>query len=348
MRTPAATIAARSGAWVLALLALALAGAFAPGARADEIRPALLQIDERGDGLVDVLWKLPARGDMVPRVQPGLPSVLVPLTAPVVSRAPGAQVQRTTFRAPPGALVGERIAVDGLGAFRFDVLLQLQLADGTHHSAILRAGESVFVVPARAGKMEVARDYLRLGFVHILEGADHLLFVLGLLLLVSGAWRLVKTITAFTIAHSITLSLATLDILTLPAQPTEAIIALSIVFLATEILRRRVDGSPGLTERWPWLIAFGFGLFHGLGFAGVLAELGVPQHEVPLALLAFNIGVEAGQLVFVGAVLVAMAALRALRLPRLAWGRVAIGYVVGGVAAFWTIERVVQSVGLAA
>ena len=180
-----------------------------------------------------------------------------------------------------------------------------------------------------------------MGVIHILGGIDHLLFVLALLLIVSGLMPLLKAVTAFTVAHSITLALATLGFVHVPSKPTEAIISLSIVFLAAEIIHKR-NGQTGLTERYPWLIAFIFGLFHGLGFAGALSEIGVPQHEVPLALFTFNVGVETGQLIFIAAVLSLMTVLRRLPLtaPQGAW-RV-LPYSIGSVAAFWTIERVLS------
>jgi hypothetical protein len=180
-----------------------------------------------------------------------------------------------------------------------------------------------------------------MGTIHILEGVDHLLFVLALLLIVSGIMPLLKTVTAFTVAHSITLALATLGVVHVPAAPTEAIIALSILFLATEIIHKH-NGQISLTEQYPWMIAFIFGLFHGLGFAGALSEIGVPQHEVPLALFMFNVGVETGQLLFIAAVVSMMALFRRLSLqtPQGAW-RV-LPYGIGSVVAFWTIDRVMS------
>jgi hypothetical protein len=222
-----------------------------------------------------------------------------------------------------------------------DVLLLIQLQDGTQHSAILRPGSPEFTIPLEASKLEIAGDYWRMGTIHILEGVDHLLFVLALLLIVSGLGSLVKAVTAFTVAHSITLALATLGIVHVPAAPTEAIIALSILFLASEIVHKH-NGAIGITERYPWVIAFIFGLFHGLGFAGALSEIGVPQHEVPLALFMFNVGVESGQLLFITVVLSLMALLRRLPLtaPKGAWQL--LPYAIGSVAAFWTIERVMS------
>ena len=228
-----------------------------------------------------------------------------------------------------------------------DVLLLVQLRDGSQHSAILRPVAPSFTIPLEASSLKIGADYWRMGTIHILEGADHLLFVLALLLIVNGLGPLLKAVTAFTVAHSITLALATLDVVHMPSAPTEAIIALSIVFLAAEIIHQR-NGVIGLTERYPWLIAFLFGLFHGLGFAGALSEIGVPQQAIPLALLTFNVGVETGQLMFVGVVLVVIAALKRLplTLPEGSWRLTP--YSIGGVAAYWTIDRVVSFLPIAA
>ena len=178
-----------------------------------------------------------------------------------------------------------------------------------------------------------------LGVEHILGGVDHLLFVLALLLIVSGGKRIFLTITAFTVAHSITLVAATLGWVHVPGPPVEAMIALSIVFVAAEIVHG-LRGKPGLTARAPWVVAFSFGLLHGFGFAGALAEVGLPQKAIPVALLTFNVGVELGQLMFVAVALLAGAALRRVPLPRPAWMPFAIPYAIGCVAMFWVIERV--------
>jgi hydrogenase/urease accessory protein HupE len=312
-------------------------------ARAHEIRPALLDVTETSSGLIDVTWKVPMRGDQVLGLQPVFPARLTQVTEPSSWVIPGAHVQRFTLRSDGGSLVGEEISIDGLSATRTDVLLRLELADGSSHSAILRPSSPSFRIPERPTKGEVAWSYSRMGFNHILEGYDHLLFLFAMLLLVSGFWKLLKTITAFTVAHSVTLALATLGVVNVPAAPTEAIISLSIVFLANEIVRTQA-GETSLTERYPWAVAFVFGLFHGLGFAGALSEVGVPQHEVPLALLMFNIGVESGQIVFVSIVACLLGLLRRLRMVarhsprRISWTVPA--YAIGCVAAFWTIERV--------
>ena len=254
---------------------------------------------------------------------------------------PGALIEHATYKNNAGSLTGQTIVIEGLTALQTDVLLLIQLQVGTQHSAILRPSSPEYTIPLEASKLEIAADYWSMGTIHILEGIDHLLFVLALLLIVSGIGRLVKAVTAFTVAHSITLVLATLGLVHMPAAPTEAIIALSILFLAAEIVDQR-NGVIGITERYPWVIAFIFGLFHGLGFAGALSEIGVPQHEVPLALFMFNVGVETGQLLFIAAVLGLIALLKRLPLtaPQGAWRL--LPYSIGGVAAYWTIDRVVS------
>ncbi|MFW2372048.1 MAG: HupE/UreJ family protein [Gammaproteobacteria bacterium] len=310
-------------------------------ARADEIRPALLDIKQQNTGLFAVTWKVPTRGNRVLPITPQLPASLSVLGSPTVQEVPGAHIEHTTYKSNGEPLTGQSIVIDGLTAQQTDVLLLIQLQDGTQHSAILRPASPEFTIPLEASKLEVAGDYWQMGTIHILEGVDHLLFVLALLLIVSSFGPLLKAVTAFTVAHSITLALATLNIIHLPAAPTEAIISLSILFLATEIIHKH-HGATGLTERYPWLVAFIFGLFHGLGFAGALSEIGVPQHEVPLALFMFNVGVETGQLLFIAAVISLMALIRRLPFsaPQGSWRL--LPYSIGGVASFWTIERVMS------
>ncbi|MEA3413661.1 MAG: HupE/UreJ family protein [Pseudomonadota bacterium] len=326
----------------LAIIAILLTGLYpAIPAGADEIRPALLDIRERNTGLFAVTWKVPTRGDRVLAITPQLPESLERVGAPTVQDAAGALIEYSTYRNTLESLTGQTIAINGLSALQTDVLLLVQLQDGTRHSAILRPASPGFTIPLEASKLDIAGDYWRMGTVHILEGVDHLLFVLALLLIVTGVGQLLKAVTAFTVAHSITLALATLGVVHVPAAPTEAVIALSIVFLASEIVHK-YNGQISLTERYPWGIAFTFGLFHGLGFAGALSEIGVPQHEVPLALLMFNVGVETGQLIFIAAVLGLMAVLRRLpfHAPQGAWRLVPYG--IGSIAAFWTVERVMS------
>jgi hydrogenase/urease accessory protein HupE len=321
---------------------MVFAGLFwAMPASADEIRPALLDIKEQKTGLFAITWKVPMRGDRVLVISPNLPDSLELLGAPTVQQVQGAQIEHSTYKNNAESLTGQLISIDGLAAVQTDVLLLIQLQDGTQHSSILRPSSPQFTIPLEASKLEVAGDYWRMGTIHILEGVDHLLFVLALLLIVSNFRQLLTAVTAFTVAHSITLVLATLGVVHVPAAPTEAIIALSILFLATEIIHK-YNGQTSLTEKYPWVVAFAFGLFHGLGFAGALSEIGVPQNEVPLALLMFNVGVETGQLLFIVVVLSLIALFKRLQYAPPPWASRIVPYAIGSIAAFWTIERVMS------
>jgi hypothetical protein len=310
-----------------------------PFALADEFRPALLEITETQTGWYSVTWKVPMDGNQPVAISPLLPEALQ-LFGPVASRIiQGSAIEEATYRADEGALVGGEISIEGLSVVPIDVILQIVLADGSQHSSILRSATPSFTVPESASKTAVAFSYWKIGTIHILEGFDHLLFVLALMLLVPSHWMLFKTITAFTVAHSISLGLATLGVINMPPGPTEAVIALSILFLAVEIIHKRL-GRRCITEQYPWAVAFAFGLFHGLGFAGALAEVGLPQQAIPLALLMFNVGVETGQILFVGTVLLLLVIMRRLPIswPQGSW-RLA-PYTIGSIAAFWTIQRV--------
>ena len=244
--------------WLVAVMLLGLFPAMQ--ATADEIRPALLDIKEQNTGLFAVTWKVPTRNNQALAIAPQLPQSLELIGSPTVQDVPGARVEHASYRNTGESLTGQTILIEGLAAVQTDVLLLVQLKDGGQHSAILRPASPAFTIPLEASKLEVAADYWLMGTVHILEGADHLLFVLALLLIVNGFGPLLKAVTAFTVAHSITLALATLDVIQMPSAPTEAIIALSILFLAAEIVHKH-NGQLGVTERWPWLIAFLFGLF---------------------------------------------------------------------------------------
>ncbi|MFM1987960.1 MAG: hypothetical protein RJA99_917 [Pseudomonadota bacterium] len=311
--------------------------------QADEFRPAYLQLRQLDHESWDVLWKVPAIDEStVLKLGPVFPEG-TELTEPIRSTyATGAAVQRWRIRVP-GGLAGKAIAFPELALNRIDVLVRLVRVDGSEQLQRILPAQLKFDVTGTPGALEVVRTYTVLGIEHILAGVDHLLFVLALLLLVKGARRLIATITAFTLAHSLTLVAATLGWLRIPGPPVEASIALSIAFLAVEIVRAG-EGRPSLTARRPWLVAFAFGLLHGLGFAGALVEVGLPQTSIPIALLCFNLGVEIGQLLFIGAVLAAIGAARSLvrhaglRASRRLW-RVP-PYLIGSVASFWLIERI--------
>lgn len=320
-------------------LALLLAGAALLGtAAAHEVRPAYLELREIAPGTYDALWKVPARGDNLRLgVYVRLPGDARPLGEPRARFADNAYLERWKFQRD-GGMAGQAITIDGLSSTRIDALIRVTTLDG--HSQTLRAtpDEPAVTVPAESSAWDVAGAYLILGFEHILLGIDHLLFVLALVLLVKGWKRLVGTITAFTVAHSVTLALATLGVVHVPGPPVEACIALSIVFVAVEIVHARA-GRRGLTERQPWLVALSFGLLHGLGFAGALSEVGLPPQAIPLALLFFNLGVELGQLTFIAAVLALIAAFRRLPIPAPRWSWRIPPYAIGALAAFWLIER---------
>ncbi|MEA3291976.1 MAG: HupE/UreJ family protein [Pseudomonadota bacterium] len=307
-------------------------------ASADEVRPGYLELKTTDGAAYTVKWKVPMKGDRVLGMEPLLPASCSERTPQSRSAIGGAMITHWSVVCPAG-LAGERIIIDGLENTSTDVLVRIERRDGATQMVRLTPGETGFDVEAETSTLDIIRIYTGLGVEHILLGIDHLLFVFALLLIVKGWRRLVGTITAFTLAHSITLAAATLGYVHVPQAPVEAVIALSILFLATEIVHSR-QGRPGLAERFPWLVAFIFGLLHGFGFAGALAEIGLPEHSIPLALLFFNVGVELGQLIFVAAVVGAGWALRRLALHKpLRWGELAASYVIGGVAAFWLIER---------
>jgi hydrogenase/urease accessory protein HupE len=362
---------------VRALAAAALV-VVATRAAAHEVRPAYLELSETARGRFDVVWKVPTRGGGVPlagedvphagsapeavdagepRTMPcGCPAPTASDTAfgalPVhavlpagwravtplrLEQLPGAAIRRWTVVTGEAGIEGAAVAAHGLDVAVIDVLVRVALADGRVVSQVLRPGASSFTV--RMGETIPVLGYLRLGVEHILFGIDHLLFVLGLILLVGGLRLLVKTITAFTLAHSITLGLAMLGVVHVPQAPVEAVIALSIVFLAAELVRQS-RGETGLTARQPWLVAFVFGLLHGLGFAGALSEVGLPPGDVPAALLLFNVGVEVGQLAFVVAVLALIRTVRSLPAPAWRWLDGVPAYAIGSIATFWVVQRI--------
>jgi hydrogenase/urease accessory protein HupE len=315
----------------LATLALPLPG------HSHEVRPAYLDLREDRPGEYSVLWKTPMLGEMRLALDPTFSGPVETLT-PVATQTTGNAAVRT-WRLRADRLRGQTLGVAGLEATLTDALVRIAFADGTAWVQRLTPQQPEVVIPTRQSAWDVAGTYLTLGIEHILLGVDHLLFVLALLLLSTGTWQLVKTVTAFTVAHSITLGLATLGFVHVPPKPVEAVIALSIVFAAVEIVQAR-RGLPGLSARMPWIAAFTFGLLHGFGFAGALSEVGLPQGHIPVALLFFNLGVEAGQLLFVAAVLAFMAGARRLRIAWPGWSEPAPAYAIGGLASFWVLQRV--------
>jgi len=336
-------IAGRAVAVLLALFALL------PAARAHEVRPAYLEIKETASGQFSVLWRTPVLAGMRLPVVLKLPDNARNLHEPVVQELPDSLVERRWIDAGPEGLAARRIEFPGLQLTITDVLVRVERLDGTHFTELVRSSRPWLEIAAPRGALATAGAFFAQGVEHILLGFDHLLFVLGLLFLV-GSWRqLILAVSAFTVAHSITLAAAALGFVNVPQAPVEAAIALSIMFVAAEILRA-TRGEAGLAERFPWVVAFAFGLLHGFGFAGALTEVGLPEQDIAVALLFFNVGVEAGQLLFIAAAVTVLAIVtRAMgsrdRVRRDPWHaemllRKPVAYAIGSVAAFWVIQRI--------
>jgi hydrogenase/urease accessory protein HupE len=311
------------------------------GACAHEARPAYLEITETTPGRYEVLWRTPLLSGLRLPVVLRFPDDVRNLTEPALREFPDSLVERRLIEVGD-SLAGKHIEFAGLQATITDVLVRVQLVDGSYSTTLVRPSRPWIEIAARRGPLAVAGAYLMHGIEHILFGFDHLLFVLALVLIVRSGRVLLVTITAFTVAHSITLSLATLGVVHVPGPPVEASIALSILLLACEIVWLR-RGQESLTAQWPWVVAFSFGLLHGFGFASALKDIGLPQGDMPLALLTFNIGVEIGQLIFIGCVLGVLACVRRINLPSVIerHALAAMSYAIGSVAAFWLIERLV-------
>ncbi len=318
--------------------------ASAASIHAHALQPGYLDIRGLGGETYAVGWKVPQVAGRPMPIAAVLPEACEPRRPEALAMVDGAFSSRWTSRCA-GGLAGASIRIEGLERTSTDVLVRFAPHEGVAQTLRLTPDATSGQFVRDPGFWEVVKSYTLLGIDHILLGIDHILFVLALLLLVSDAWKLVKTVTAFTVAHSLTLSAAALGYVTMPGPPVEAMIALSIVYLARE-LALGGRGEPSLARRKPWLVAFAFGLLHGLGFASALAETGLPEGEIPAALLAFNVGVEIGQLMFIAAVLVLLALLRQARW----WIRAPVGlrgtfghagvYAIGGIASFWVIERV--------
>jgi hydrogenase/urease accessory protein HupE len=327
-----------------ALLVLALAVTGARPLAAHETRPGFLELKETAAGVYQMLWKRPTGGEVELAIEPVIPDGC---TFSGADRAPrvvgGAAIVRGTLTCQ-GGIAGKSIRIAGLETTITDVLVRVRHADGRLESRLLRPSSPQATLGGITTGAERALAYLRLGVQHILLGADHLLFVLGLLLLVGSTGMLVRTITSFTLAHSITLAVATLGRADAPVLPLNATIALSILFLGPEIVRKW-RGESSFTIRHPWVVAFAFGLLHGFGFATGLAEMGLPRAEIPLALLLFNVGVELGQLAFVALVLLLVRAFRTLEIRWPVMAQRLPGYAVGSLGAFWTIQRVAILLG---
>jgi hydrogenase/urease accessory protein HupE len=319
------------------LLAILVQMIIGSSAMAHELRPAYLDMRETATNEFAVLWKVPALDDLRLGLYVRLPDVCKAKTETVRTIQDGAYFERWSVACPNG-LKGQEIVIDGLRSTVTDALARIEYRDGTKQIARLTPEKLTLLVASGQSWLEVAKAYFLLGVDHILTGFDHLLFVLALILLIHDRWMLVKTVTAFTIAHSITLAGATLGYISLPQKPVEATIALSIAFVASELVKVR-SGERRLSENYPWIVAFVFGLLHGFGFAGALKEAGLPQTDISLALLTFNLGVEAGQLMFIAAALVVFRAAGMLLTVPIAPARIAAAYLIGTTSMVWLVAR---------
>ena len=326
------------GIFMRALIAVSLLLS-ATSALAHDSRPAYLELVETDTAVFDLSWKRPLYDGRDPAMELTLPAACRDLVPPVASNLGDALLERRLIECGATGLAGKQIDFPGLEQTLSDVLVRVEFADSSVFTNLVKASHPWVVVEGSPSAWALAWQYLELGVTHILFGFDHLLFVLALLLIVQGWRRLLATVTAFTVAHSITLAAATLGFVRVAGPPVEATIALSIVFLASELIKVH-RGQPSLTARAPWLVAFAFGLLHGFGFAGALTNVGLPQAEIPLALLTFNLGVELGQIMFVFMALAAVWLLGRIRKDWPTWAAQAPAYGIGTLAAFWFIERV--------
>lgn len=303
-----------------------------------EIRPAYLQIIQTSKTTYEVFWKVPSRGDAVPKIYPVFPPFFSVEELKNPNQLPGFVIYSYKISSNEN-LQGKVLTIKGLNKTLIDVLVNIEYLDGQKATFMLQPDKYARVIPGKTSTLDVIKTYTKLGIEHILLGIDHLLFILALIIITVGKWKIIKTITAFTLAHSITLSLAVLGYVNFPTAPVEAVIALSIVFLAIEIIKI-INGKQTLTSKKPWLVAFTFGLLHGFGFAGALANIGLPNQDIPFALAFFNVGVEIGQIAFV---LVMLLVIRILSLKK-GWPvliKKIPAYVIGSLATFWMIERIV-------
>jgi hydrogenase/urease accessory protein HupE len=329
--------------WLVAGLVLALA-LEAARVSAHEARPAYLEIKETAPGRLSVLWRTPVLAGMRLPVALKLPGGVKNVKEPTVEELADSLVERHWLDAGPDGLSGKRIEFPGLQLTITDVLIHVEMLDGRTWTTIAHPSQPWVEMAASQTTLEVAETYVVQGIRHILFGADHMLFVLGLLLIVRDRWMLLKTVTAFTAAHSLTLAVATLGYASVPVLPLNAAIALSILFLGPEIVRSW-RGETSFTIRHPWVVAFAFGLLHGFGFASALTGAGLPRHELPLALVSFNVGVEMGQIGFVALVVALEQSFHVLEVRWPGWVQALPGYTVGSLGAYWTIQRVALLLG---
>ena len=317
-----------------------------PAAHAHEVRPAYLEIGQADVNECRVVWKQPLAGELALRLIPHLSNGWLEHKPTDQYSSVGFLIRTWTVRpCADDSLAGTTVSVEGLDQTITDVFVRIRLRNGWQKDVVLHPDSAHFALPIEWHRSAGVPGYLTLGVEHILSGADHLLFVLGLILLIRDRWMLLKAVSAFTVAHSITLASALLFNLSLPGALVEALISLSILFLAPEILRAR-QGGTNLTIRFPWVVAFVFGLFHGMGFAGGLAALGYAKQDLAAALVCFNLGVELGQLGFIGIVLLLGRLLSSLALSKSDLAARAPAYGVGIAGAFWTFQTSAAWMGI--
>jgi hydrogenase/urease accessory protein HupE len=305
--------------------------------KADELRPGYLEFTQRTAQDWRLVWKAPMKGGITPATTPVLPngcSQVGTVDRAVVSQS---VVSTSQWRCTQ-PVAGQIIGLANMNSSQTDVLVRVAPLDQPVQALRLTAAGPRSEIKARPDGWQVARTYFVVGIEHIVFGYDHLLFVVALVLLLRGGWTVVKAVTAFTVAHSITLVSTTLGLWGLPQRPVESVIALSIIFLAVEIAKQ-VPGTTRLSERVPWVVAFLFGLLHGFGFAGALKEIGLPEDDVPTALLTFNLGVEIGQLAIVIATLALLMTGQRLAPWFVRPAVRAATFGIGITASFWFIER---------
>lgn len=307
---------------------------------AHELQPSSLEVRQLTAERYEVIWRAPIYYGKAHPAKLQLPEHWKTVGEPTVKQLPDSALHRRVVSVQNGVIDGEKIRFIGLQATITDVFVRFVWLDGSNTTAIARPSEPFVDIVAQRSAWQVAGDYTELGVDHILSGFDHLTFVLALILIVSGTRRLLITVTAFTLAHSITLAAAALGVVWVPGAPVEATIALSILFLATELMKVK-SGQLSLTAQYPWVVAFVFGLLHGFGFAGALTDIGLPEESILLALVFFNVGVELGQLLFVAVIVFIGWMLHKLKQSKLLDRAELVAiYSIGGLASFWFIERI--------